>query len=409
MKITSIKITTVIKTAVFYALSLLLPFIGTLSFFSCNQDDIFYQIEYETALRDPLIKGGPSKIVEFEDALYVASGGIWTYSQSGGWRGISGPPGIKVLDIAVTKNGNEEYLYAVTSSGVSLGDSGYYRGTKDNDSDEIAWERIENPSYPYPTAIYSAGDALFAGTASGSNYAVYALKGDEMKFTPIKSSDSQGSGRLLGAAKLDNTYFFSLDGQGVFTWNDSAGTFDGPIEGSADTVNENGETVPAVVGNITGFIEVDGSLLMVSTSGVICKLSNSGTITEEDSRSLGFTFTGALAVWNDREAEAAAAPGEEPDYSKRLLLLGRKGSNVNYSGYGYYECPILPGFKIGELGIMEPQLTVEKNATYKNSLGKRAINSIIQAPYNIDSSMPIFASTQAYNLWACRDGVWNYE
>jgi hypothetical protein len=142
---------------------------------------------------------------------------------------------------------------------------------------------------------------------------------------------------------------------------------------------------------------VDETLLMVSTSGVICKLSaGESAIIEADSQSLGFTFTGALAVWND--------PAASEDYSKRLLLLGRKGSNVNYSGYGYYECPIPSGFKIGELGVMEPQVTVEKNATYKNSLGKRAINSIIQAPDGI-----IFASTHAYNLWACRDGVWNYE
>jgi hypothetical protein len=406
MKITPIKIaimktTIVIKTTVFYTLSFLLPLLGALSFSSCNQDDIFYQIEYETALRDPLIEGGPSKIVDFKKALYVASGGIWTYPEGGGWRGISGPPGIKVLDIAATSG----YLYAVTSSGVSLSDSGYYRGTKKYDtSDEIVWERIENPPYPYPTAIYGAGDALFAGTASGSNYAVYVLKGSETEFKQIKVSDSQGSGRLLGAAKLGDTYFFSLDGQGVFTVKNLDGT-ETPflVPGSADTINANGESEPAVVGNITGFIEVDGSLFMVSASGVIviCKLSpgESAAITKDNSQSLDFTFTGAIALWNDPEGDAA----------KRLLLLGRKGSNINYSGYGYYECSIPSGFNINELGITEPQVTVEKNATYKNSLGKRAINSIYQAPASIDSSMPIFASTQAYNLWACRDGVWNYE
>jgi hypothetical protein len=399
---TPIKITTLIKTTALYVLSLLLPLIGALSFSSCNQDDIFYQIEYETALRDPLIEGGPSKIAEFNGALYVASGDIWTYPNGGGWKKLSTQPsGIKVLDITATSG----YLYAVTSKGVSLSDSGYYRSTQDA-SGEIAWEQIESPPYPYPTVIYGAGDALFAGTASGSNYAVYALKDDETTgFKQIMVPDSQGTGMLLGAAQWDGRYFFSLDDMGVFTVTNLDGT-ETPVlvPGSADTVDENNESVPAVVGNITGFIEVDGSLFMVSASGVICQLSaGESVITEANSQSLDFTFTGALALWNDPEGDAA----------KRLLLLGREGSNVNYSGYGYYECPIPEiiddQFNIKALGCKDPEVTVEKNATYKNSLGKRAINSIYQAPASIDPSMPIFASTQFYNLWACRDGVWNYE
>jgi hypothetical protein len=382
------KITTVIKTTAFCTLSLLLPLMGALFFSSCNQDDIFYQIEYETELREPLIKGGPSKIVEFKEALYVASGRIWTYPKGGGWKGMSEqPPGIKVLDIAAT-SGTSGYLYAVTSHGVDLSDSGYYRYPKDASSGDFSWERIDGPPpHPNPTAIYGAGDALFAGAASGGNNAVYALKDDDTDgFKPI-TPDSSETGRLLGAVQWDGRYFFSLEDQGVFTVTKLDGT-------------KSPDSVPgsAGKGNFTGFIVVDGRLLMVSESGVICQLT-AGQTSITEANSLGFDFTGAIAVWND--------PGR--DENKRLLLLGRKGSNLNYSGYGYYECPIPSGFKITELGVMEPQVTVEKNATYKNSLGKRAINSIYQAPFDIDSSMPIFASTQAYNLWACRDGVWNYE
>jgi hypothetical protein len=381
----SMKITTAIKTTAFYASSLLLPFIGALFFSSCNQDDIFYQIEYETELKEPLIKGGPSKIVEFASALYVASGGIWTYPKGGGWRGMSSqPPGIKVLDIAATSG----YLYAVTSHGVNLSDSGYYRYSKAASSGDFSWEQIPGPQYPNPTAIYGAGDALFVGAASGGNHAVYALTDTTKGFQEIKVSDSPGTGRLLGAGKLGDTYFFSLDGQGVFPVKklDGTETPAGPIAGSTDK------------GNFTGFIVVDNTLLMVSTSGVICQLT-AGETSITEANSLDFDFTGALAVWND--------PNEDP--AKRLLLLGRKGSNLNYSGYGYYECSIPSGFKITELGIMEPQVTVEKNATYKNSLGKRAINSIYQTPSDIDPSMPVFASTQGDSLWSCRDRVWNHE
>jgi hypothetical protein len=372
-----------ITTAAFCALFFLLPGVGALLFSSCNQDDVFYQIEYETELRDPLIKGGPSKIVELGGALYVASGKIWTYPKGGGWKGMSNqPPGTKVLDIAATSG----YLYAVTSDGVGLSDSGYYRCKKNTSS----WEPIAAPpEHPNPTAIYSAGEVLFAGAASGSNYAVYALKDNVATFTspPVKKFSSLETGRLLGAVEFDGKYFFSLDGEGVFHWNGAGAPV--PVTGSAEK------------GDFTGLIEIDNALLMVSTSGLICKLSSaSDSVTGANSRSFdNRTFTGVLTVWNDPSGNAA----------NRLLLLGRKGSNTNYSNYGYYECPIPLGFNITVLSIREPQVTVEKNAAYSNSLGKRALNAIYQAPAAIDSVMPVFASTQKDNLWACRNGVWNYE
>ncbi|MDR1411236.1 MAG: hypothetical protein LBI91_03410, partial [Spirochaetaceae bacterium] len=289
------------------------------------------------------------------------------------------PPGIKVLDIAATKG----YLYAITSgNGVDLGNSGYYRLKADGE-----WEPIPSPpNHPYPNAIYGTEDALFVAAARGSYYAVYALKDGDQTFTSIWESDTQGNEMLVGAAKWDNAYFISLEGRGVFRLDS--------IRGINDT-----DLVPGSTGkgNFTGLIEIDNALLMVSTSGVICKLSSaSESVTDANRHSLDFGFTGALAVWHD--------PSDFDNKDKRLLLLGRKGSNTNYSGYGYYECQIPGGFDVKTLGIIEPLYTVEKNASYKNSLGKRAINSIIQAPDGI-----IFASTQSYNLWACRGGVWNYE
>jgi hypothetical protein len=300
------------------------------------------------------------------------------------------PPGIKVLTIAATSG----YLYAVTSKGVDLSDSGYYRYPKAGSSAAPPdWEPIPGPeNHPKPVAIYSAGDALFVGAMSDANHAVYALKDGDMEFKLIKQSASQGSGRLLGAAQWDGKYFFSLDGQGVFTVTNLDGA-DSPVlvPGSVDK------------GNFNAFMVIDNTLLMVSTSGLICQLSSTGdSITDANSHSLGFTFTGALAVWENPDQSA-------DENTKRLLLLGRKGSNIDYSGYGYYECSIPAGFQIKNLAAKDPQVTVEKNATYRNSLGKRAINSIYQAPASIDPDMPIFASTQAYHLWACRDGVWNYE
>ncbi|MDR2784410.1 MAG: hypothetical protein LBB83_00685, partial [Treponema sp.] len=297
------KITTVIKSASFYPLSLLLPLIGALFFSSCNQDDIFYQIQYETALRDPLIKGGPSKIVksyeekgqlnedgEMLSALYVASGRIWTYPKGSGWRGMSDqPPGIKVLDIAATSG----YLYAVTSNGVDLGDSGYYRYGKNASSGDYTWEPVDAPSHhPKPTAIYGAGDVLFAGAASGSNYAVYALKDGETEFKLIQNSDSLREGMLLGAEKWDGMYFFSLDGQGVFkVANPDSTEFPVSVPGSADKGNFTGF---AVVDNAVDNT-VDNTLLMVSTSGVICQLTSAGdSISDDNSHSLDFGFTGAL-------------------------------------------------------------------------------------------------------------------
>jgi hypothetical protein len=367
------------KPAFFRALLLLL--IGT--FFSCNQDDIFYQIENETALKDPLITGGPSNIVEFDDALYVASGSMWTYrSDDNNWRKISNPDSNKILGIAAT----DDYLYAVTS-GINLDDSWYYRGDKDG-AGKITWTQLKSPAHPRPNGIYGAGDTLFVGAGnSDSNYAVYAIEDNASEFTQIRSPGSPGEGMLLGAASWKDNYFISLDGKGVFASTDLN-----------ELKNDNTLVVGSTdKGDFTGFIVVDDSLLMVASTGFICKLSTVGEgITSTNSKSLGFTFTGALAVWED--------PG---DSTSRYLLLGRKGSNTSY--YGYLECQISESFDIGIGGADDPQATVESNAAYRNSLGKRAVTSLYQAPATIDPKMPIFASTQITNFWSCRDRVWNYE
>jgi hypothetical protein len=367
------------------ALFLLLPLAGALTLFSflfsCNQDDIFFQVENETELKDPLIRGGPTKIVEYKGALYVASARIWKYKDKNWGQLPVQPGGLKVLDLAAT----DEYLYAVISTGVNLSDSAYLRAEKDASSDAIVdWKLISGPTgHPKPSAIYDAGDALFVGAASGDNYAVYALKDTDTD----AAFEQVTTGELLGAAKLGSNYYISLDGQGVFKFADSASVINDTdlIGGSNDK------------GNFTGFIEVDSSLLMVSTSGYICKLSSSDiAIGTENSRSFNFAFTGAIAVWSDNK-------------SNRRLLLGRKGSNTDYTGYGYYECLIGNLSDIAGLSLIEPDTTVESNATYRNSLGKHSVNSIYQAPDSIDSTMPIFASTQKDSLWACRNRVWNRQ
>jgi hypothetical protein len=271
-----------------------------------------------------------------------------------------------------------------------LSDSEYWQGsTTDASSGEISWTPIPGPTgYPKPSAIYGAGDALFVGAASGDNYAVYALKDSD---AVAEFSGPLRAGMLLGAAKLGDDYYVSLDGQGVFKFDDTNDILDSNLIG--DSTGK---------GNFTGLLTIEDEdvLLMVSTSGYICKLSSSDTaITDGNSRSLGFTFTGAIAVWND----PTATPG---DTSNRQLLLGRKGSNTDYNGYGYYECPIGDlSSGISELSVIDPVETVESNATYRNSLGKRAVNSL----YYQSTDGVIFASTQQDSLWACRGGVWNHQ
>jgi hypothetical protein len=274
-----------------------------------------------------------------------------------------------------------------------LSDSEYWQGsTTDASSGEISWTPIPGPTgYPKPSAIYGAGDTLFVGAASGDNYAVFSLKDDASE--PAVFSGSHRTGMLLGAAKLGGNYYVSLDGQGVFKFDGTkAITNNSPIQGSTGK------------GNFTGLLVVDDSLLMVSTSGYICKLSETETVIDEtNSRSFNFTFTGAIALWK------GPIPSEEGEARERRLLLGRKGSNTNYTGYGYYECTIPENIPIPDLAIIDPTITVNNNATYRNSLGKNSVNSIYQAPDSIDTAMPIFASTQKDSLWACRNRVWNRQ
>jgi hypothetical protein len=393
---------TVIKTTAknavdnaFRALFLLLSLAGALLLFSCNQDDIFYRVENETELKDPLIQGGPTKIVEFKNALYVASAKIWKYERGsyerGSWSQLPGQPGgVKVMDLAATK----KYLYAVISKDDNLSDTEYWRGI-DSGSGVITWNQIPVPAgHPGPSAIYGAGDTLFVGTPSN---AVYALKDDG---TGGFGTSISVTGMLQGAAWLGSDYYISLSGQGVFkSANSTAAITDSDlIPGSRDR------------GDFTGMVVdvVDNSLIMVSTLGVICKLSGADTTIDEKNSysSNGFPFTGAIAVWNDPAAPA--------DSSKRRLLLGRGGRSSQ--DYGYWEYTI-PEIKPGE-GIIidrrDPEVTVESNPTYRNSLGKRAINSIYQVPASIDPSMPIFASTEKDSLWVCsksdKDGwAWNRQ
>ncbi|MDR2501138.1 MAG: hypothetical protein LBD37_08705 [Treponema sp.] len=367
-------------------LGLLLLLGGGALVVSCSQDPIFYTIENETQLKDPVISGGPTKIVALNNALYVASGGIYQYDQGGQWHKMgSQPPGDKVIDLAATAaNG---YLYALTIEGAKFTGGTLYR-KKDG---EDGWELIPNGSaYNRIAVIFGAHDTLFAGAyrdASIDSAVLLYAQGAAAELSAGRTSN----GLLKTAAFFEGDYYVSIEKQGLF-----AAASPAELSG-ADSLCE------SPMGLLT--IERDGKkyLAAAGSGGTVRLIKPGRTIVAEGD--FGFYFTGAIAYW---EEDATS-----------LLLLGRGiigGNSTTYYTYGYYELSL--DMERGTLGaFMSPgdsraegmSTSVSSNAKYTASLGTHVVNSLYWTPAAIDPAMPLFAATQRDGLWSCRGKEWNVE
>ena len=377
--------------AILYRLGFFL-FLGILLCFSCNQDAIFFSIEYETQLKDPLIPGGPSRIVEFNNDLYVGGGnGIYRYAIVDGaaqWKLMSAQPGGRIIDLAATNT----HLYALSFTGSSV-DSARLSRLKDDGSD---WDEIENETgYNRMSTIHSAEDTIFIGAyqgSSGASMRVLYIKGAATALTSGWTFDSYGL--LNGAAKLGSNYYIAVESSGIIKIAEAdldiwaAGTGINPIPDSESH-------------NFTGLIVNNNILIAVGSDGMVWTIDNNGD--KKTDKPYNFDFSGAIALWKK----------DKDDPSPCLLLLGRtvSGGNIStYYTYGYYEIFIGDN----ELGTRyspgdDTPTTVNINAKYEASIGTRVVNSLYQAPKDLDDSMPVFASTQRDGLWVCRDNEWNVQ
>ena len=80
--------------------------------FSCDSDAIFYDIEQETAIDDPIVTGNIFYMVPLNGKLYVQNGRIFKkgFKENRNWQEISKPEGS-----VITLASNEDTLYALTS------------------------------------------------------------------------------------------------------------------------------------------------------------------------------------------------------------------------------------------------------------------------------------------------------
>ncbi|AEF84023.1 putative lipoprotein [Treponema primitia ZAS-2] len=371
----------------------------------CQQDSIFDYISNEVIPTKPFIRGTPSKMVVkgSNKDLYIANGNaIYRYAGSR-WLWYSNP-GKFVTDLAVTKEGTDDTLYALSFTGSGTNTKVY----------GVGWVEVGNPTeYPFIQSIFGAGDILFAGAAPSTNNGSYAIlykKPNENSFTPLPTGSEPG---LLTGAGVFGTgasavYYLSTTKSGIMQIEDNgSGSF---IPVTASTIS--GDPIPS---NISGLIQT-GDLIIASSvdgsnSGRIISLSYDPgiptdippvlpTVDSHVSATFNYTFTGGLAVME----------------SNFLLLIGVKNGNGSYN-HGYREMGITLTTGVVDNSLRDPgkfsPSSIQANgnddsyAKYNASLGRNPVNFL-----QVSSDGVIFASTQRNGLFSYRNrssGGWQWN
>jgi hypothetical protein len=369
---------------------------------ACNQDPIFHSISQEVKPAQPRIKGGPTNMVVFEryqtepqPILYVASGtSLYWYAKARSQTGNPGwdrsehridNPGGQIKQLAATSR----YLYAITGEGLfKIGKEG------------AAWTQVSTDT-SFQT-IYAADDKVFVCFESGSD-------GTTKRYT-TKYIDETGSNTLESLPGLSNVDKCLLTGA-VFDGTDVYLATEAGIWRKQPGVN------PARIGaadlQFVGIINLKSEaapyIVAMSRNGKLYRVSSSLT---QLSQQVSNYATGALALWRN--------PGVN-DRPVQILLAGRQDSltTSTTSGYtyGFQELPLISWNGTGPSSSFRvpgsyPTSTADSDR-YTSTIGKHPVNHLLQTPYEIDSGMTLFASTETGGLWSyrSRSGTpqWNAE
>jgi hypothetical protein len=367
-----------------FFLYLLFVFSG-LSFFSCGQEPIFYEISLEEELVPPRISGTPTNMVVFDNKMYVAGERLFQYSLNSGkgaWDEPSPPPQLpnRTISLAATNN----HLYALTGE---LGGSALYKKDKDSSS----WEKVtKHPDYPILQTIYGDEKQLFAGAqkTTGNQYAILYDDGSgTLKLLKDKT------GLLKGAVLDGSSHLLAVFGDG----NHTDPQYQGIFKVDEPAMYFHPDPVPGTEKkNFAGIIHTGSAgaspIAAVGRNGVVYT-GNNGGFTEMCQE--GPIFTGALAL-------GKGTKGED------LLFLGVQGG----SGAGGYREILLSDnpWKLRNPGETQPS-SVSNYERYHSSIANHPVNYIFQTPAEIDPGMTIFVSTQKDGLWSYRerDGEWQWN
>jgi hypothetical protein len=348
-----------------------------LGFSGCGQEPLFYHISYEEEPVDPLIEGGPGKIVaDSAGKFYISNGHLFSYA-SGSWSRVGGEPGT-VRDVALVG----DTLYAMTIAGSN---TSVWKQEVD-----ASWTLLINDKdYSFIQGIFGAGDRLFVsarktGTGSAEDYGILYENGGT--FSLLSATE----GNLSGALKIaGGSYYLAVTGNGIF---------EVPSPGPNMTLSPLTGTDGL---EIMGLLEFEGKLAASIRNGII--IYDPG-VRNLQSFSYGSTFNGAFALWENPD-----------DPAKKLFLVGIRGSG---SSQGYREIPILADGTLGRMLQVPGQgesgwTTVSNNAKYNSSLEKHAVNALyVASEVSIEEGLKypvIFASTQQDGLWVYRNGSWKAQ
>jgi len=353
-------------------------------FSSCN-DPIFFTVFKEIPIIKPLIDGSPTNFVRFKNDMYVASGKkIFIFREKTTrwveWNRL----GDYIGSLAAT----EDSLYVF----YLLNNNGRIRRFNNTGSVDLPITNVQS--------IYASGKILFISRrVNNEEYSFSYFDEDNSSEGVKRIPDTTSEGWLNGVAS-DNTYYYLCTNEGIFFMEKSliASSSDLPILGKnfdfTGIINLNNNCVAAITN--------DGDLFQIENKIMTRKARFS------DRRN----STGALALWYENNGTTPTAPS--------LLLVGRKEIIYSVStGYsnGYIEITLDNTGRISGSGFKDPgegsPSSIDSYDRYVSSLGKNPINHMMQAPYDIDKRMTLFASTQQNGVWSYKDRgdgeLWNAE
>jgi hypothetical protein len=384
---------------------LLILFLVSLFFGSCNQDAIFYNISQEVKLLEPRIKGTPTNIVHFGNYIFVANrSSLHRYGKPPGntepaWDSAEPPlvqPGGEIWGLAATN----DHLYVLTGGGLKrLSAANVVTGGGN-------WEPVNTyhdnaAGYSQLQTIYADARRLFAGGRSGTlssdsnDYAILYV--DDSDNSPQIKAIKTGVHLLKGAALSGTEHYLATAGSGIYVIDDSA--MDTLL---GDPIPNSGES------NITGIIAMaDNTVVAVNRNGDILAVTASEVTSRKN---VGYKTTGALALWR-----SLPDPEDTVDHntvSPKLLLVGIQGSTSSTSqtytnGYREIELDETTGSLPAEISVFTPgdsrNPSVFNREKYTTSLGELPINHLFQAPFAVDKNMTVFAATHG------KEGLWSYR
>ncbi|MCL2442137.1 MAG: hypothetical protein FWD13_01570 [Treponema sp.] len=368
---------------------------------ACN-DPIFYTISKETPLQKPRIDGSPTKFVEFDGAMFVASGKSLYYYKDDIWNRISLENWIR--DIAATSG----HLYICTEESGEM----IWRASDLN----FQWNRISTGTLNVQK-IFGVTNALYISSITGSGstftYAIHNLPDSGTSLQEV-STGTNGVSMLNGVAASGSDVFLCSTFDNTDRNNVKGGIFHTTIGSSAAALVP-GSFIPVITQDTPTLLRFTGIISLDTTPNIIAAIDYNGRLYKVTPSGLdgpvaeikdGRRTTGALGIWQDKNNPT----------SDRLLLVGRQ--DIGYSlttgfTYGYIELKFsVDGTINAEFknpGSDPLPTTISNYEQFLSSLGKNPINYIHQ----FSGNGMLFASTQYRGVWSykVREGSlqWNAE